>query len=243
MPTDAIPTSSPPIAAITTAVMHEKMLEQAIVLSDVKWEEYLALRDKPANCGLRMTYATGVLEIMTLSSFHELISILIHDFILEWRVARNIPVRPSGSMTLRHEVLQRGLEGDQSYYIQHEAQVRGINQIDLNTDPPPDLAVEVEHTSAAIRKLPIYAALGVPELWHWRSEILTVYRLIDSEYVERSTSEALPDFPLDKLRESLQRRTTVDETMLLREFRQWLSDQYSSSTRFTNPIDSGQKKE
>ena len=223
MTTDALSSSSPATASVTkTAANRAGLLEQAVVLPDVAWDQYVRLRDNPANRGLRMTYREGVLEIMTLGALHELISSLIDHFILEWRVAREIPVRPSGSMTLRREGLGRGLEGDQSYYIQNEPQVRGLDEIDLDKGPPPDLAVEVEHTAAAVRKLPIYAALGVPEVWRWRGETLTVYRLENGEYVERPESGALPGFPLDQLRQALTRSGAVDETTLVREFRLWL---------------------
>lgn len=222
MTTDSLPSSPVDVAAVTTPADHSDLAERAIVIPEVGWEQYVALRDKPANRGLRMTYANGVLEIMTLSSFHELVSLLIHDFILEWRVAQNIPVIPSGSMTLRRQMLDRGLESDQSYYIQHEPQVRGLDQIDLETAPPPDLAVEVEHTAASLGKLPIYSVLGVPEVWRWRGETLVVNRLAEGNYVEQARSNALPGFPLDQLRQVLQRRHSVDETTLVREFRQWL---------------------
>ncbi len=196
--------------------------ENAVVLSEIEWEEYVLLRDKPGNPGLRMTFDDGVLEIMTLSSFHELISILIHDFITEWRVARNIPVRSSGSMTLRRRSISRGLESDQSYYIQNEPHVRALDKIDLETDPPPDLAIEVEHRAAAIRKMPIYARLGVPEVWRWRDETLTIHRLAGGKYVEQDDSNALPGFPFEQLRKALSQRSEVDETTLLRQFRQFL---------------------
>jgi Uma2 family endonuclease len=118
--------------------------------------------------------------------------------------------------------VNRGLDGDKSYYIQHEPQVRGLDSIDLDTVPPPDLAVEVEHTTAVVRKLPIYSVLGVPEVWHWRAETLTVHRLADGQYVEQPESDALPGFSLDQLRQALLRRTTIDETTLVQEFRHWL---------------------
>jgi len=229
MTTDALPPSPTDFAAVTRAAGgRAELLEQAVVIPDVAWDQYVALRDKPANRGLRMTYAEGVLEIMTLSSFHELITSVIDHFILEWRVSRNIPVVPGGSMTLRRQMLAHGLEGDQSYYIQHEPQVRGLEQIDLETAPPPDLAVEVEHTAAAVGKMPIYAALGVPEVWSWHDESLTVTALVEGQYVERAESEALPGFPLEQLRQALLRRRSVDETTLVREFRQWLQAARSS---------------
>lgn len=36
------------------------------------------------------------------------------------------------------------------YYIQNEQAVRGKAEIDLTTDPPPDLAIEVDNTSSSI---------------------------------------------------------------------------------------------
>jgi hypothetical protein len=80
----------------------------------------------------------------------------------------------------------------------------------------------VEHTSAAIQKMPIYAALGVAEVWRWSRETLTVYQLLDGKYVERSDSFVFPGFPLDLLRAALARRHAASQTILGREFQDWL---------------------
>ncbi|MEZ6063677.1 MAG: Uma2 family endonuclease [Planctomycetaceae bacterium] len=222
MSTDTLPTTSSSAVAEDTAPPECVSAAESAVMLSAGWTDYVTLRDNPDNRGLRMTFDDGLLEIMTLSSFHELVALLIHDFITEWRVARRIPVRPAGSMTLRSGESKGGLESDQSYYIQHEQDVRGIESVDLNTAPPPDLAIEVEHRSAAIHKMPIYGRLGVPEVWRWHDETLTVHRLVDGGYVERNESEALPGIPLEKLRSALQRRMQIDETSLVGEFRQWL---------------------
>lgn len=211
-------------APTSTAMPPTSPTEHAVVLH-VDWDQYVALRDNPDNRHRRMTYDRGVLEIMTLSPFHELISMLINDFIVAWRVVRQIPCRPAGSLTLRKQVLDRGLEGDQTYYIEHEAQVRGLENFDLDSAPPPDLAVEVDHTSSSVGKMPIYAELQVPELWRWQAEELKVFRLSGGEYLEASKSTALAEFPLDRLRSALQRRNQIDSTTLVREF--WESLQAS----------------
>jgi Uma2 family endonuclease len=198
------------------------LYEQAILLESISWQQYVVLRDEPANRKRRMTFAEGRLEIMTISFFHEVVSLMIDHFIMAWTLAKDLDIQPSGSMTLRRQPLLRGLESDQSYYIQHEAVVRGLDCIDLETIPPPDLAVEVEHTSAAIEKIPIYAALGIPEVWRWSRESLTVYQLVAGNYVECANSVVLPGFPLDQLRVAIGRRHTVSHTTLVREFQQWL---------------------
>jgi Uma2 family endonuclease len=194
---------------------------QATILRGVTWDDYVRFRDDPANQGSRMTYDQGVLEIMTLSFLHESISLLIHNFITVWQLHHNIDVEPSGSMTLRSQLLEQGLEGDQSYYIQHAADVLGQTDVDIE-QLPPDLAIEVDHTHASVPKMPIYAALNVSEVWRWRNESLTVLRLARGQYTEQPESVALPGFPLDKLREALTRRNEVSQTILTREFQQGL---------------------
>ena len=196
---------------------------QSVVLYDLSWNEYVALRAKPANIGVRMTYDNRVLEITTLSDFHELISIIIDHFILEWRVAKNISSCPTGSMTMQRKMLSRGLESDQSYYIANELKVRGPEKIDLERVPPPDLAIEVEHTSLAIQKMPIYAALRVPEVWRFRDETLTAHCMNGDEYELCEVSAALPGFPLDSLRIALSQRHQMDETTLVANFRKSLT--------------------
>jgi hypothetical protein len=97
MTTNTFPTTTPVEIAHATLSPAERtgLVEHAVVLADVDWHLYCDLRDKPANRGLRMTYAEGVLEIMTLGLFHERISLLIDHFILEWRVARQL-LAPNG---------------------------------------------------------------------------------------------------------------------------------------------------
>lgn len=192
-------------------------LDQATLLHGVTWDDYVRYRDDPANHGLRMTYDRGVLEFLTFSFFHEATSLLIHDLITVWQVHGNIDVEASGSMTLRSQLVERGLEGDQSYYIQHAPDVLGQENIDIEQFPP-DLAIEVNHTRSSIPKMPIYADLRVPEIWRWRDETLTVWRLENDHYVEQSASTALPGFPLAQLREALRRRNEVSKTFLIREF-------------------------
>ncbi len=206
---------------MSTASMPSNSLDQASLLRGVTWDEYVRYRDEPANHGTRMTYDRGVLEIMTLSYAHELISMLIHDFITVWRTHHGIEVQPAGSMTLRSQLLEQGLEGDQTYYIQHARQVLSRATIDPQ-ELPPDLAVEVNHTRASIRKMPIYANLGVVEVWRWRNESLTVQRLENGQYAEIAASVALLSFPLDQLRAALARRHELSQTLLLQEFQKSL---------------------
>ena len=207
---------------MSTSLAAPATLEQALLLRGVTWEDYVRYRDDPANSGARMTYQAGVLEIMTLSYIHEAISLLIHNFITLWQLHRNLDIQPAGSMTLRSAMIQKGLESDQYYYIRHAALIRSEVEIDVEHFPP-DLAIEVDHRHASIRKLPIYVSLQVAEVWQWREEKLLVLVLQDEQYVAVPESKSLPGFPLDLLRDALSRRKEVSQTELAREFQRKLT--------------------
>jgi Uma2 family endonuclease len=130
-----------------------------------------------------------------------------------------------GSMTMRREGLSRGLEGDESYWIEHEAIVRGRDEIDLEVDPPPDLVLEIEVSRSTMNRMAIYAALRVPEVWTWDGKTLRVWLLgADATYRESDRSRAFPFLPLAQFARFLTKKG-VGETQLLRSFRKWVRDQ------------------
>jgi len=100
-------------------------------------------------------------------------------------------IKSAGSITLKREDVNRGIEPDNCYYIQTEPTVRE-QELDLETDPPPDLAIEIDITSTSVNKFGIYLALGVPELWRYNGRDLKI--LSASRGNMLSVSLALP-FP------------------------------------------------
>ena len=54
--------------------------------------------------------------------------------------------------------------------------------IDLTLDPPPDLAIEIDMTSPSIPRLPIYCALGIPEVWRFDGETMVLLALVNGKY-------------------------------------------------------------
>ena len=191
-----------------------------VVLEGVTWRQYVELRDNPQNDHVRMTFDQGGLELMSPTRLHERVRILIAKCIDVWVEERRIPIQSCGSTTFRREDLERGIEPDNCYYIQHESAVRERDEIDLSIDPPPDLAIEVDLSCSSFSRMPTYAGLGIPEVWRWQKEKLQLYRLDASQrYVEASASIALQGFPIEQLVDMVKRRSSADETTLLREFR------------------------
>src|SRR5438270_13835981 len=115
--------------------------EQRFRMSAVSWEGYLHMGQALAGRHLRMTYDRGELEIMTVSLGHDGDKSLLARLVEVITEEMAIDIKSGGSTTLNRENLERGLEGDECWWIRHESQVRNLREIDLNRNPPPDLAL------------------------------------------------------------------------------------------------------
>ena len=125
-----------------------------VMLENISWQTYQdLLLDCAEQPGIRLTYDRGKLEIMTPLDPHESNSKVIGRFVTALTEELNIEIRSLGSRTCQREDLARGLEPDKCFYIQNEAIVRSLEQIDLNEYPPPDLAIEIDITSSSIIKI------------------------------------------------------------------------------------------
>lgn len=82
------------------------------------------------------------------------------------------------------------MEPDASFYVANAHRVIGLRTIDLESDPPPDVVVEIAATNDSLVKFPIYAALGVPEIWRYDGALFQRYELQNQTYVERSESRS-----------------------------------------------------
>jgi Uma2 family endonuclease len=196
---------------------------QRIVLHGVRWEFYETLLAELGDSPIHVTYDRGDLEIMSPSSEHEIYGWLIGRMLSELTLELNIPIKGAGSTTFKSKERERGLEPDRCFYIAHEPLVRGKLTIDLDLDPPPDLAVEIDVTSSSLDRLGIYAALGVPEIWRFDGEAIEVYQLQPSgQFTLEQQSHSLPFLPVSELVRFLHLYATTDETGWMRSFRDWV---------------------
>jgi len=194
-----------------------------VVLYNISWSTYEAIVAENDNPGTRFTYDRGMLEIISPSYDHEHLKKLIGRMINTVTEELALPIRSEGSTTWKNKIRQQGLEPDECYYVANEARVRGRDEIDLAIDPPPDLAIEVEITSDWIDKLPIYAGLGIPEVWRYDGKALYVEQLqADGTYAAQTQSRMFPFLPLAEIPRFLEQRDATDETTWIRSFRQWV---------------------
>src|SRR5215510_5085277 len=99
--------------------------EQRFRLSLVSWEKYEQMAEWFDGRHVRLTYDRGELELMTVSHRHEYHKHLLGRLLDVLTEELNIDVHGAGSMTFKREDLERGLEPDECYWIEHEAQMRG----------------------------------------------------------------------------------------------------------------------
>ncbi len=194
-----------------------------VVLKNISWQTYQSLIiDFEREPAMRLTYDRGTLEIRMPLAPHETYKKILGRLIEAATEEFDLEIRSLGSLTCSREDLAKGLEPDQCYYIQNEAMVRGVEQIDLTKLPPPDLAVEIDITSSSLDRFSIYAALKVPEIWRYDGQVLAIYGLVGSEYTIQDNSSALPQLKMEAILRFLSLSTSIGENSLVKQFRQWL---------------------
>jgi Uma2 family endonuclease len=195
-----------------------------VVLHNLSWQTYDRLLGEVSECSsLRLTYDRGTLEITSPSEEHEELNRSLAYLVEALVTELDLDSRSLGSATFRREDLDRGFEPDSCFYIQNASRVAGKKKLDLATDPPPDLVVEVELTSSVVDKLDIYSNLGVPEVWRCSASKVRILRLVSGLYEDSPSSLAFPFLTAEKLSELLREGRSVRRSQWIRTLRAWLA--------------------
>lgn len=201
--------------------------EVRAVLYGVSWHTYVDLRENPDNDHLHMTYDRGALEIMAPSAAHGRYDSFIAMVVNAWAEELEIPICNLEDMTCKREDIEKGFEPDKCFYVRNEPSMWQKMEVDLTIDPPPDLAIEIDMTRSAIKKITsIYAAFGVPEVWRFDGSKLQAYELIEGGYRPRESSLAFPRLPLEKVEELARQVGQVRELTLIHGFREWVRERF-----------------
>ncbi|HMJ26836.1 MAG TPA: Uma2 family endonuclease, partial [Pyrinomonadaceae bacterium] len=165
--------------------MIERMPADSVLIQHgVSWNDYEELIQSVGESpGLHISFAEGTLQIRSPSSKHEYYAILIGRLVDRVSMHQHIKVLFYGSTTIRKQSEQKGAEPDACFYVQTANVVGTKDEIDFETDPPPDIVVEIDIHHESISKFPIYAALGVPEVWRYDGESIAIYQLRDGKFV------------------------------------------------------------
>lgn len=207
----------------TRRVRDNGRFDQGFSLGAIDWQTYQTISQARTGRHVRLTYDRGWLEFMKISSKRGRLCRLLSHMISVLTEELNMPVLGCGDMTCDNEAALRGLEPDECFYLENESLVRGKEEIDLATDPPPDLAIEIELSKATRDRMNIYGSLRVPEVWRFDGSKLTVHQLTATgEYVTSDHSRFFPKIEIAELLPFIERRTQTDENSLLKSFREWV---------------------
>jgi Uma2 family endonuclease len=197
---------------------------QQMLLKDISWQQLeKILEEMGEKRAARISYSDGWLEIMVPLPEHEKDKEIFGELVRILLDKLEIDFEPFGSTTLKNERMRQAVEPDTSFYIQNQAAVIGKNRIDLNIDPPPDLAIEIDITSRT--RFDNYEILGVPELWRYQQQGLEIFLLREGKYIKSSSSPNFPDIPIIELvNEYVQQCLTIGRSQAMRNFRSWVRD-------------------
>lgn len=200
--------------------------DTVITFHNISWEEYEELLEELGEAaGLRISYDSGTLKAMTLSHEHEKYTRFFEALITTIRLRLRINILSFGSATMKKK--PKGNEPDACFYVQAADLIGNQIEFDFAIDPPPDIAVEVDIHHDSQDKFTIYAAFGVPEIWRFDGNVLTVYLLEQDRYEEAEVSRALPMLTAKILTQFLTRLGDEGEFKTLLAFDEWLQTQRS----------------
>jgi Uma2 family endonuclease len=206
---------------VTATLTPTEQVTQKVILDNISWETYQRLmeergeRPKP-----RYAYDRGRLEIMVTSYEHENLKHVIATLVELLAGEFEIDIEGAASTTFQREDLAQGFEPDASFYIQQVARIRGKKQIDLDTDPPPELVIEIDITHPSLNKFPIFAGLGIPEVWRYHKQALIILKLEGETYRAQEASEIFPGLTSVALTRLIAESQQIKRTEWLRNVRE-----------------------
>ncbi len=206
-----------------------KLRADRVVFNYISWQQFenllIDLGDRRA---ARVAYNRGMLEIMTPLPEHEYYKEVIGDLIKDIADELDLDYESLGSTTWKLESRLAGIESDNCFYFQNEALIRGKLDFDLDRDPPPDLALEIDLTSKSIPRFPIYARLGVPEIWCYDDGRLTIYTLQNEHYLEVENSLIFPNLPIREIPNLIEQNRDKGRRSIRQAVRTWVRNNRSN---------------
>ena len=202
---------------------------QSYDLGGITFEAYVGIGDAlPECCGVKMIYLDGRLTLVTTSRRHDWVAECIGDVVKAVASALDLEWETAGRATFRQKDLGGGVEGDQTFYFGENAVLmRGPVNVDLDVQPPPNLAIEVEVSHPADRVMLVWGRLGVPEVWRsdeqeWRPSYWN--RRPDGTYEQVETSLFLPLLTTEDITSHLRSADSMGSRAWHRHLQNWARD-------------------
>ena len=185
---------------------HDNTRDNVVVLRNITWAQYQALRDSREKHQPKLTYLDGVLEVVTKGRIHEGTKGFIRRLFEMYALERDIELTSLGETTWQDEDKHVGVEADECYFLDMDREY-------------PDLAIEVVVTSGGIDKLEAYRRLSVREVWFWIDNRFWLYTLVKGRYRKIRASRVIAGFDFDDVAEIILTTTPGTQTAAVRAYR------------------------
>jgi Uma2 family endonuclease len=226
------PVALPRQAPTLIEIVQQLRPDQHLAVTEVTWEDYEQLldwRDKGRR-PVRITFDSGSMELVTHGNLHERYKSILGRVVSALCEELSVPMVLGGNCTIRREDLDRGFEPDDWFYLGSTAtrmiEVTATRSLDFRSDPPPDLAIEIEITRGLLARLPLFAAVKIPELWRFDGSRFDIWSLqSNGEYTLAEYSRYFPTVTAAAINGCLFDLAALDDAARLRRFREWIRSQ------------------
>lgn len=185
------------------------------------WQDYCALRDSRGDGSIpRIKFRNGEILLMSPQLRHGREANILADVVkaLLDSETRNYEAFTPITMDIPEE---GGIEPDYCFYIDNWRVAVGKDRMDWQTNPPPDLVIEIDVTTYTAAE--DYAPYGVPEVWLFKKSGLNIYSLQGEAYQQQPQSCYFPEVDLPELVAQVLREASEQGTgVALQELRQQL---------------------
>ncbi len=188
---------------------------------DCPWDEFIQVIEDPAYEKAKCYYHNGQsrIEMSPVGPNHSLDNGLIVILVNLFGIAKGIPLKLLINCSYRKPGV-REAQPDASYYIGERVQLapKGSSVANLDSNAPPDLAIEIADTSLADdlgAKRILYEDLAVAEYWvvDVKKAQITAFKIVADGGSQRiSESNVLPGLAIALLEEGLQQSREMDNT-------------------------------
>ncbi|MGL5941981.1 MAG: Uma2 family endonuclease [Waterburya sp.] len=169
----------------------------SVLMMPGNWSDYEAFSQQLGDRSIpRLKYRLGELWLMSPLPEHGRNASLIADII---KAILDYLGKEYESFTpITMSLPQRsGIEPDYCFYIDNWQAVSGKKRINWSVEPAPDLVIEIDITSYT--DVNDYLPYKVPEVWLFKSDIVTIYSLENDEYIIQNRSRYFPDLDVLEL--------------------------------------------
>lgn len=198
-----------------------------VVMEGVSWADYETQLRIIGDRHIRVNYDSGSMELMSPLRRHGQGTTLLGWMVLVLVEELDVESQAADPVTLKRADLAKGVEPDRLFHFgANAARVREPREFDFAIDPPPDLVIEVDVTSSSVPRLPIFAALGIPEVWRVDEddELRFLHLQPNGTYRPVEQSRAFPALSLEEAARWLDQGEGVDMTAWIKGFRAFVRE-------------------